>query len=335
MRAYTFDQFDLDRLKMTEQPTPTPGPGEVLVDLRALSLNYRDLLVIRGLYNRKLALPATPVSDGAGVVAAIGDGVTRVKAGDPVVGHFVADWLDGPFRGEYSASSLGTPGAGLAAEQAVVPEHALVAPPAGYDFAQASTLPIAALTAWSALVTEGRLQAGQTILTLGTGGVSIWAVQLAKALGATAIITSSSDEKLERARALGADHGINYTTNADWEREVLALTDGRGVDVVVETGGAGTLNQSMKATSPGGTLAILGALTGLSAEVSTGTILMKRLTLAGIYVDCRRAFEEMNAFLSAKSIEPVIDQRFVFDRLPDALRTMEAGGHFGKIVVEV
>ncbi len=334
MRGYTLTQFGLEHLDMQSLPPPTPGDGEVLVQVKAVSLNYRDLLVIDGRYHPKLPLPAVPISDGAGVVAAVGPDVDRVAVGDRIVTHFVADWIDGPFRGEYLKTSLGTPGAGLAAEQVVLPAQAVLPIPDDYSFAQAATLPIAALTAWSALITEGGLQAGQTVLTLGTGGVSLFALQLAKAMGARVIITSSSDEKLARAIRLGADQTVNYQTTTQWDRAVLDRTDGVGVDVVVETGGSGTLERSLRATRPGGTIAFLGAITGLRSMLDVAPILMKRLHVAGIYVDSRRSFENLNRFLTAHRIKPVIDRTFSFEQLSDALLYLQAGTHFGKIVVE-
>jgi len=333
MRIYRFVSFGLENLKLEEAAPPQPGPGQVRLEVRALSLNYRDLLVLNGLYNPKLKLPATPVSDAAGVVQAVGPGVERVRAGDCVTSHFVSGWLSGPFRQEYLNTTLGTPAAGMAGEQVVLPAEAVVPMPAGYDFEQAATLPIAALTAWSALKTVGHVQPGQTVLTLGTGGVSIFALQLAKALGARVIITSRSDQKLARARQLGADCTINYATTPDWEQAVLEYTGGTGVDLTVETVGPGTLDRSLKATRAGGIVALLGALTGRQGMVTTGLILMKRLRVEGIMVDSRAAFEEMNAFLTAQGIQPVIDRRFPFDQLPEALRCLEAGEHFGKIVV--
>jgi NADPH:quinone reductase-like Zn-dependent oxidoreductase len=335
MRTYRLSAFGLEHLALESAPTPQPGPGEILLDVKYLSLNFRDLMVIQGHYNPRLKLPATPVSDGAGVVAAVGPDVTRVRVGDAVMSHFVAGWLDGPFRQSYTATTLGTPGPGLAAEQVILPADAVVPIPAGYSFAQAATLPIAALTAWSALRTVSNIQAGQTILTLGTGGVSIFALQLAKAIGARVIITSRSDEKLVRARALGADHTINYATTPEWDRRVLEITGGEGVDLTVETAGPGTLDASMKATRAAGTIALLGALTGRQGAVTTGLILMKRLHIAGIMVDSRAAFEAMNRFLVEHRITPVIDHEFDFTELPAALRTMEAGEHFGKIVLRV
>jgi NADPH:quinone reductase-like Zn-dependent oxidoreductase len=334
MRAYRFDKFGLENLRLEETPAPPPGPGEVLIDVNALSLNFRDLLVIKGLYNPKLELPAVPISDGAGVVAAVGDGVKRLKVGDNVVSHFVSEWIDGLFEARYSGTTLGLPRAGLAAEQVALSAEAVVPLPDGLDFAQAATLPIAALTAWSVLVTEANLAAGQTVLTLGTGGVSIFALQFAKAMGASVIITSSSDEKLARARQLGADHTINYRTQPGWDKRVLELTGGAGADVTVETGGAGTINQSMRATRAGGIIGMLGALTGLRSEVDLSLVLMKRLRIAGILVDSRAAFEDMNHFIETHAIRPMIDRRYPFDQLLEALRFMEAGGHFGKIVVE-
>ena len=335
MRAYRLGEFGLDNLKLESIDSPRVDPGEVVLDVKAVSLNYRDLLVVKGLYNPKLKLPAVPLSDGAGVVSAVGEEVERVRVGDRVTSHFVSGWIDGPFRGEYVGTTLGLPKAGLAAEQVVLPAEAVVPVPEGYDFAQAATLPIAALTAWSALVTKGHLEAGQTVLTLGTGGVAIFTLQLAKAMGATVIITSSSDEKLQRARQLGADHTINYRTRPDWEKAVLEITDRVGVELTVETGGGGTLDRSLTATRAGGTVALLGALTGLKAQINVGLVLMKELHVAGILVGSRAAFEEMNRFIEQHALKPVIDRTFPFDQLPDALRHMESGRHFGKVVVKL
>lgn len=334
MRAYRFSQFGLENLKLETLDDPRPGPGEILLDVKAVSLNYRDLMVVKGWYNPKLPLPAVPLSDGAGLVAAVGPDVTRFRPGDCVVSHFISGWIDGPFQAEYVGTTLGLPGPGLAAEQVLLPAAAVVPIPPDYDFQQAATLPIAALTAWSALVTEGRVRAGQTVLTLGTGGVSMFAVQFAKALGAKVIVTSSSDEKLARAKEAGADHGINYRANPDWEKEVLKLTERRGADLVVENGGAATLTRSLRAVRAGGVIAMLGALTGLQDRVDLAPVLMKRIHVAGIMVDSRAAFEAMNVFIEKHRLTPIIDRVFPFERLPEALRLMEAGGHFGKLVVE-
>ncbi len=335
MRVYRFHSFGLENLKLEDVAPPTPGPGEVVLDVKALSVNYRDLLVIKGQYNPKLKLPATPISDGAGIISAMGKNVTRVHVGDRVMSHFVAGWTDGPFREEYLATTLGTPGPGLAAEQVVLPAEAVLPLPDGYDEARAATLPIAALTAWSALVTVGNVRPHQTVLTLGTGGVAIFTLQLAKAMGARVIITSSSDDKLSRARRLGADHTINYKTTPDWEQSVLEFTGGEGADLTVETAGPGTLDRSMKATRAAGTIALLGALTGRQGPVTTGLILMKRLRICGIMVDSRAAFEGLSRFIAQHHVEPVISECFGFEQLPAAFRCREAAHHFGKIVVTV
>jgi len=355
MQYYELSAVGLEHLSRKEGPAPQPGPGEVLVSVRALSLNYRDLLVCKGMYNPKMKLPQVPLSDAAGVIEAVGEGVEGLEPGDEVVSHFISGWIDGPFRAEYLGTTLGSPAAGVAAEQVVLPADAVLPIPEGWSFAEAATLPIAALTAWSALVSLETLgamreeddptdaademslvtmhaQPGGWVLTLGTGGVSIFALQLARAMGSRVIVTSSSDEKLQRARALGADETINYRTTPDWEQRVLQIT-GEGVDVTVETAGAGTLERSLRATRAGGRIALLGALTGLKGEISTALVLMKRLTIAGIMVDSRESFEEMLGFLIEQDVRPVIDREFSFDELPDALRWMEAGKHFGKIVV--
>lgn len=338
MRSYQFNTFGLENLELTDVEPSPPGPGEVAVDVRAFSLNYRDLLVIQGNYNPKLPLPASPVSDGAGVVSAVGEGVTRVDKDDRVMTQFVADWVDGPFEKRYVGSTLGVPGPGLACERVILPERAVVPIPKGYDFAQASTLPIAALTAWSVLVTEGGLEPGgptKTVLTLGTGGVSIFSLQLGKAMGACVIITSSSDEKLARAKELGCDHAINYQENPRWDKTVLELTEGRGADIVVETAGIATMTTSMKAAAAGGVVGVLGGVTGLSGDINIAPLVMKRLRVTGILVDSRAQFARLAEFLETHRIEPVIDRRFAFEEFPAALRHMEARSHFGKIVVEV
>ena len=341
MQAYLLSAWGLENLRLVDTPDPPPpGPGEAQVEMHALSLNYRDLLVVRGLYNPRFPLPATPISDGAGVVKSVGPGVTNLKPGDSVVAQFITGWKSGPFRAEHVTTTLGLPGPGLAAERVNLPADALLPLPRGFDFRQAATLPIAALTAWSALVTEGGLDPSHadnagTVLTLGTGGVSIFALQFAKAMGARVAITSSSDEKLARCKAMGADCLINYRKQPEWEKPVLDFTSGQGADITVETGGAGTLDRTLKATRAGGRIGMLGALTGLKAEVTVGMILMKRLRIAGIMVDSQQAFAAMNAFLERYKILPVIDREFAFAQLPEALRLMEAGGHFGKIVVNV
>jgi NADPH:quinone reductase-like Zn-dependent oxidoreductase len=335
MRGYRFASFGLGELELVELPEPEPGPGEVVVQVEAFSLNYRDLMVLEGVYNPKLPLPATPVSDGAGTIVAVGGGVEGLAVGDAVISHFIADWQDGPYRADYVSSTLGAPGPGLALERVALPAHAVLPRPAHLSPAQASTLPIAALTAWSGLIEEGGLTPDGSMLALGTGGVSIFGLQIAKALGARALITSSSDEKLERARQLGADGTVNYVAQPDWEKQVLALTDGAGVDVTLELGGGGTLPRSIKATGAGGTIAVIGVLAGVDTQLQTISFMMKRQKIQGILVDSKAAFARMNRFLEEHRIEPVIDARYPFEQLPRAFEHMRQGSHFGKLVVEI
>ncbi|MBL8880634.1 MAG: NAD(P)-dependent alcohol dehydrogenase [Phycisphaerales bacterium] len=335
MRVYRLHDFGLEHLRLEQTDPPKPGIGDVLLRVRAMSLNYRDLLVARGQYSKSIRLPGVPIADAAGEIVAIGPDVENVRVGDNVCTHYVAAWREGPFRAEYLKQTLGLPGPGVAAEYVALPAGAVVVPPAGYDHAQAATLPIAALTAWSALATEADVKPGQTVLTLGTGGVSIFALQIAKARGARVIVTSSSNGKLRRAVELGADATINYREHENWDAEVIRLTDGMGVDVTVETAGIATLERSLKATRANGIVAYMGALTGLTGPINTGLLMMKRQRICGILVDSRAAFEQMNDFLPRHRIAPVIDRRFPFEELPAALRYLETGSHFGKIVVEV
>ncbi|GAB4317657.1 MAG: NAD(P)-dependent alcohol dehydrogenase [Candidatus Zixiibacteriota bacterium] len=333
MRQYTLDSFGIDNLRMRESETPEPGPGEVRVAIKALSLNYKDLMIVEGTYNPRLALPVVPIADGAGVVSAIGDGVQSVETGQPVVIHPMVDWVDGPFRFKYHKRIVGYSLPGVASEHVVLPERAVLPVPDGFDLTDAATLPTAGLTAWNCLVEHGAIKPGQTILTLGTGGVSMFALQLGKALGATVIITSSSDEKLAKARALGADHTINYKTDARWDKTVLDLTAGEGADLTLETSGAGSFEQSTRATKANGTVAFLGSIEGLKSEIDLRFVMMKRLTVHGIFVGSRNDFAAFTSFLSKHPIKPVIDRAFQFEQVPDALRRMKSAEHIGKIVV--
>ncbi|MBD3334097.1 MAG: zinc-binding dehydrogenase [Candidatus Eisenbacteria bacterium] len=336
MRAWSYESFGMDNLRLAGRRSPRPGPGEILLAPRALSLNYRDLLLIKGIYNPRLKLPATPVGDGAGIVTDVGEGVVGLSPGDEVVTHAVTGWIDGDCRpGLHLQDPVASAGRGLAAEQAAWPAEALLPIPDGWSFADAASLPVAAVTAWSALVTEGRLRAGQTVLTLGTGGVSIFAAQIAKALGARVIVTSSQDDKLARARELGADFTINYRRDPDWDRRVLEFTNGHGVHITVETGGAGTLVRSLNATRSGGTVALLGTLTGLRREIDMQPLVVKRLRLTGIYVGSRKEFEALCRFLAEHPLRPAIDRRFAFGELSDALRYLESARHVGKVVIEM
>jgi NADPH:quinone reductase-like Zn-dependent oxidoreductase len=327
----------LDALKMIEGPEPTCGAFDVLVDMQAWSLNYRDLSMPRGGYlkNDKVRThpPLVPLSDGAGEVVAIGPKVTRFRVGDRVVGAFFQDWIDGELTEEQIGSALGGAIDGVLAERCVFPETGLVHVPSAYSFEQAATLPCAAVTAWQAL-TLGNCRPGQTILMLGTGGVSIFALQFAKAFGAKTIITSSSDEKLQRARKLGADQTINYREHPEWQDEVLRMTNGHGVDHVIEVGGAGTLERSFTSTAVSGRVSLIGVLTGQPAQnPSPMLVLFKRLTMQGIYVGSRAMFEAMNRLINEKRIAPVIDQTFAFEEARAAYETLRSGQHFAKIII--
>jgi NADPH:quinone reductase-like Zn-dependent oxidoreductase len=327
--------FGLANLRLAERPDPRPGPAQVLIRVRAVSLNYRDLLTVEGKYNPKQKLPLIPCSDGAGEVVAVGEGVTRVKPGDRVCGIFAQRWIAGEPSREKLRSTLGGPFDGMLAELVVLHEEGVVLVPPHLTWEEAATLPCAGVTAWSALVTHGRLTAGDTVLLLGTGGVSIFALQFARLLGLRAIITSSSDEKLERARQLGASGEINYQQKPEWSGEVRDLTDGAGVDLVVEVGGAGTLEQSLRSVRMGGTVCLIGNLAGLMAQVPLALVFMQQVRLQGILVGHREGFEAMNRAIAQHEMRPVIDRTFDFEEARAAFELMAASGHFGKICVRV
>ncbi len=334
MKAYEIQgQGGIEALVAVDRPTPTPGPGEVLVRIKASSINYRDLGTVTDPAARGLALPLVPNSDGAGEVAEIGEGVTRFQPGDRVAGTFFQRWNDGGITPPVMASSLGGPHDGMLREYACLGEDGLVAVPEHLSDREAATLPCAGVTAWNALVDQGGIKAGDTVLLLGTGGVSIMALQLATLHGARAVITSSSDAKLARAAELGAWRTVNYQETPDWDQAVLDLTDGRGVDIVVEVGGAGTLGKSVAATRLGGTVALIGVLT--RGEFNPMAVLRKSIRLQGVYVGSRRMFEDMNAAIAAHEMHPVIDQSFAFDDARAAYETMRSASHFGKLVIDV
>ena len=318
--------------QLTEAAPPQPGPGQVLVRVRAVSLNYRDLIVAKSPNQPEHLVPC---SDGAGEVAALGAGVTRVQVGDRVAGIFFQTWLDGPLVVEVHAHALGGAIDGMLAEYVVLSEQGLVKLPDYLTYEEGACLPCAGLTAWNSLFEQGQLQSGQTVVLQGTGGVSILGLQLAKAAGARVIITSSSDEKLARAQELGADETINYRTTPDWEAEVLRLTNGLGADHVVEVGGAGTLEKSMQAARASGHIAFVGVLTGVSAPIGTYPLLFKSLRLTGIYVGNRAMFERYLQALTLIQLRPVIDRVFEFAEAPAAFAHLQSGAHFGKVVVRV
>ncbi len=335
MRQYQLARAgSIDGLAVVEVPKPTPGPGEILVRIRAVSLNYRDLMTVKGVYAGPARPGLVPVSDGAGEVEAVGPGTSRVRPGDRVCPIFGPDWIGGPVREALVARARGGTVDGVLSDYVVTPESAVVHVPAHLSFEEAATLPCAAVTAWSSLVAVGRVAAGDTVLVQGTGGVSIFALQLAKLLGARVIGTSSSSDKLDRARALGLDEAINYTTTPEWQDAVLALTGGVGVDHVVEVGGAGTLPRSLQAVRMGGTVGVIGVLTGRS-EIDPTVILRRRVGLQGIYVGSRDLFEAMNRAVALHGLRPVIDRVFPFEEAPDAWRHLEGATHFGKIVIRL
>jgi len=335
MRAFEISagSTGIDGVRSTERPKPTVTPSGILVRMRAASLNFRDLMVAAGRYAGGAVVQDTiALSDGTGEVIEVGAAVTRFRVGDRVAGTFFQDWVSG--LPSAPRASLGAPPAdGVLAEYVVFDERDAVHIPAHLSFEEAATLPCAGVTAWHALVSVGQLRAGQTVLALGTGGVSVFALQIARMCGAEVIITSSSDEKLARARALGAHHTINYRTTPDWEREVMTLTQGRGVDHGVEVGGVGTLAKSMAAVAPGGKIALIGVLTGRVGDASPYMLMPRWSSITGIFVGSRDMFEDLNRAVSINQMQPVIDRVFPFDEAIDAYRYMERGEHFGKVVI--
>ncbi len=316
------------------QPEPVdPGPGEVTVAIKANSINYRDYMIVSDPIARSIDLPRIPNSDGAGQVVAVGPGVSDLKVGDRVASCFFQDWVDGPCSARAMASALGGAIDGVLSRQVVLSAGGVVRVPDSLSYEEASTLPCAALTAWRAVVVEGRVKPGDVVLLLGTGGVSIFALQFLQMIGARAIITSSSPEKLQRARQMGAWQTINYRTHPDWEQEVLKMTGGAGVDLVVEVGGAGTIARSVAATRVAGRIALIGVLTG--GQFDPTAIMRKSINLHGIYVGSQAMFKDMIKAIEANQIKPVIDQVFPFNEAPAAYWSMAQAGHFGKIVISV
>jgi len=328
------DNFGIDNLVLAERPQPMPGHGQILVKVRAVSLNYRDLMVVKGIYNPKLPLPLIPFSDGAGDVVAAGDGVSRVRVGDRVAGIFMQTWLGGEVTESKARSALGGGIDGMLAEYVVLYEDGVVHIPAHLSYEEAATLPCAAVTAWHAVIEKG-LKLGGSVLVLGTGGVSLFALQFARLAGAKVIITSSSDEKLTRAQQLGAEECINYKKVPEWDQRVRELTGGTGVDLVVEVGGAGTLPQSLKAVRTGGRISLIGVLTGNTGNINPLPIVMKNIRVEGIFVGSREMFESMNRAINLHQLHPVVDRIFSFEETGQALRHMESGAHFGKICIRI
>lgn len=341
MRAYQVRQFGLEHLKQVELPMLQIAPQMVLIRVRAVSLNYRDLMVVKGFYNPKMTLPRIPCSDGAGEVVAIGDGVGRVGVGDRVCGIFMQRWLDGPLTAERSKAALGGDVDGMLAEYALLAEDGVVRFPEHLSYEEGATLPCAGVTAWNALHHAGEpaspVLPGETVVIQGTGGVSLFALQFAKLLGATVIGTSSSDEKLRRAYGLGLDAGCNYRERPEWSKWVAEVTGVRGADRIIEVGGAETLGQSLRAARVGGMVAQIGVLSGsaTSEPFALTPILHKQLRVQGIYVGSRAMFEQMNTVIAKAELHPVIDRVFAFDEAREAFLHMESAAHFGKIVIRI
>ncbi len=333
MRAWQISSFGIDSLEFVERPTPALGPRGVLIAVRAVSLNFRDLMIVKGLYNPKMRLPRIPCSDGAGEVVEVGPGVTAWKPGDRVAGIFMQAWLDGPLSAERTRGALGGDTDGMLADFVVLNQDGLVEIPEHLSFQEASTLPCAAVTAWNALA-AGDVKPGTTVLIQGTGGVSIFALQFARLRGARVIGISSSYEKLERASSMGLDAGLNYRDNPEWDRWALDQTGGEGVDLVVEVGGSGTLPRSLKAVRYGGMVAQVGVLSGAAEPLAIPTILHKMARIHGIYVGSRSDFIQMNRAVTLAQLRPV-GEEFHWTQAREVLEKMEEGSHFGKLVLTV
>jgi NADPH:quinone reductase-like Zn-dependent oxidoreductase len=347
--ALRLNAFGLNNLQLDDAPLPALGPTDVHVRFHAAALNYRDLMVALGHYNPKMALPRILGSDAAGEVIAVGPAVTLFQPGDRVCSLFFQDWLDGEIQPLTGKSALGGPIDGVFATERVLPETGLIHAPAHLSFEQAATLPCAALTAWNALVEQGHLRAGQTVLVQGTGGVSLFALQIARMHGATVILTSSADEKLDRARRLGANgvpgelarwgahHAVNYKSTPDWDKAAKDLTANAGVDHVVEVGGQGTITKSLSAVRPAGHVHVIGVLSGTDAGtgIDVRSILTRSVHINGIYVGSRAMFHRMNAAISANNLQPIVDRVFPLSEARAAFEHMQNGCHFGKIVLSL
>lgn len=331
MKSFEIQEFGIDKLALVERESPRPANGQVLVRMRAASLNYRDYMVVLGFYNPRLKRPMVPLSDGAGVVEEIGEGVTRFKKGDRVAACFMQGWIDGPPTKEKGATALGGAIDGVLREFAVFSQDGLVRVPESLSDEEAAALPCAAVTAWHALFEHTAMAPGDAVLIQGTGGVSVFALQFAHLAGFRTIVTSSSDAKLERARKLGANETVNYKKTPEWDDAARKLTAGQGVDHVIEVGGSGTMPRSLKAVRMQGAISVIGVLSGVDPSVSPTAILMNSVRVQGIYVGSRAMFERMNRAIELHRIQPVIDRVFPWTEYKEALRYMETQQHFGKI----
>ncbi len=323
----------LDHLQTVERDQPTPGPGEVLVRVRATSLNFHDYIVVMGWFPADQG--RIPMSDGAGEVVAVGEGVSEFQPGDRVISTYFANWLDGPVAAQKVAKMRGDQVDGFAAEFVARPASDFTLAPSGMSFEQAATLPCAGVTAWRALMVEAQIKPGDVVLVEGSGGVSIFALQFARMAGATVIATTSSEAKAQKLRDLGAAHVINYSETPEWGKEAVRLTGGRGVDVVIEVVGGEGIVQSIAAMATGGTIVLIGALSRKPLQFAMLGVLNKNVRLQGITVGSRREQQEMVTAIEVNGIQPVVSDVFAFDQLADAFRHQEAHGHFGKICVSI
>jgi NADPH:quinone reductase-like Zn-dependent oxidoreductase len=335
MKAWLLNGFGLDNLQLGEAPTPTPNQGEVLIKVSAVSLNFRDKAIVDGIYEPELVpKPLIPVSDAVGVVVAVGPGVTQVKEGDRVNSHLYSSWVDGDAEPDYGQFAYATPLPDGLAEYMILKAETTVKAPISMTDEEAATLPIAALTAWYAMTDLGQLKPGQTVLVQGTGGVSIFALQIAVATGAKVIATSSRDENLARVKELGAWEVINYRAQPNWENRALELTGGKGVDQLLDVVGGEGLNQSVQATRIGGQIHQIGFLTGQTSKLDLMPLIFRQTVIRGICVGPSRSFERMNIFLNQHRIHPVIDTLFAFEQAREAYEHL-ARGAFGKIVIKI
>jgi NADPH:quinone reductase-like Zn-dependent oxidoreductase len=325
----------IDGLALVDKPVPEPGAGEVLVRLTAATLNYRDLITVKGGYGSRQKFPLVPVSDGAGVIEQVGPGVREFAAGDRVIGSFFESWIGGEPSEAKMRRALGGSVDGVLAEYRIFPKHALVRTPDHLSDVEGAALPCAGLTAWSAIVKLGGVKPGQTVLTQGTGGVSLFALQFAKMCGARIIATSSSDAKIERLKQLGADFTLNYKAIPDWGKKARE-SSGHGVDLVVEVGGVGTLNESIRATRIGGTIAFIGVLAGPPPpELRLPLMVMQQQRLQGVTVGSVEDLQAMADAIAASRMKPVIDKIFSFDQAKQAFAHMESGAHSGKVAIAI
>lgn len=335
MQAYIFEEFGRDKLKMVERPVPEPASDEIVLKMKAVSLNFRDLLMVEGNYNPRMKLPVVPCSDGVGVVSAVGSNVKDWKIGERAMPVFAPGWYDGDPERAHLRGAIGGPADGTLQQYMRLKAVDAVKAPEHLTDEEAATLPCAGVTAWSALVEKGPVKAGEQILTLGTGGVSVFALQFGVMFGAEVVITSGSDDKLARAKELGARHCINYKTQPNWEKEVARITRLRGVDHVIEVGGMGTLERSVKSVRPGGSIYLIGVLAGRSAPVDLTPVLMQNIRIQGVVVGHRRAFNEMNRAIELHGMRPVVDRVFEFGEAQAAFDYLRSGSHFGKVCIRV